>query len=81
MRRIGAPVAVTVSRHRPVAFQRRGQRYRISVLGTWHLMDRWWDAQRHANRTYWRMVTPDHQVFELYQEASTGAWVLDVVQD
>ncbi|HEX9413959.1 MAG TPA: hypothetical protein VF916_10695 [Ktedonobacterales bacterium] len=44
-------------------------------------MDRWWDAQWHANRTYWRVVTADFQVFELYQEASTGAWVLDVVQD
>jgi hypothetical protein len=44
-------------------------------------MDRWWDVQRHANRTYWRVVTADFQVFELYQEASTGAWVLDVVQD
>jgi hypothetical protein len=81
MRRIGAPVAVTVSKGRPVAFLWRGQRYRIAVLGTWHLMDRWWDAQQHANRTYWRVVTADFQVFELYQEASTGAWVLDVVQD
>jgi hypothetical protein len=26
------------------------------------------------------VVTRDHQVVELYQEASTGAWVLDVVQ-
>jgi hypothetical protein len=51
------------------------------VLGTWQLMDRWWDPQRHADRTYWRAVSADHQVFELYQEASTGAWVLDVVQD
>jgi hypothetical protein len=44
-------------------------------------MDRWWDAERHADRTYWRVVTRDHQVFELYQEASTSAWVLDVIQD
>jgi len=42
MRRIGAPVAVTVRRGRPVAYLWRGQRYRVSVLGTWHLMDRWW---------------------------------------
>jgi hypothetical protein len=81
MRRIGAPVAVTVSNSRPVAFLWRGQRYRVSVLGSWHLMDRWWDSHLHANRTYWRVVTADFQVFELYQEASTGAWVLDVVQD
>ena len=39
------------------------------------------DPQRRADRTYWRVVTRDHQVFELYQEASTSAWVLDVVHD
>jgi len=59
--RIEAPIVVTVSKGRPVAFLWRGQRYRVSALGSWHLMDRWWDPQRHADRTYWRVVTPDHK--------------------
>ena len=54
----------------------------VQVLrGRKEQQDRWWDPQRRADRTYWRVVTRDYQVFELYQEASTGAWVLDVVQD
>jgi hypothetical protein len=73
MRRIGAPVAVTVRRDRPVAFLWCGRRYRVSVLGTW---DHWY-----AKRTDWRAVTRDHHVFDLYQEARTGAWVLDIAYD
>ena len=34
-----------------------------------------------AERTYYRVVTADHQVFELYHEAVSGAWVLDTCQD
>jgi hypothetical protein len=54
------------------AFTYKGISYRVHVLGQWILADRWWDRTRRSNRYYSRVVTRDHQVFELY---------LDVAQD
>lgn len=94
-RRYGDPVQVTVAQvthsakrahesrgeQRPTSFTWRGQRYWVEVIGTWHLCDRWWEVQRHSDRYYYRVVTADHQVFELYHDIVSGIWVLDVVHD
>jgi hypothetical protein len=41
------------------------------VLG-WHLMDRWRDPERASDREYYRLRTPDHQIFEVYFDQVPG---------
>ena len=96
-RRYGEPVQVTLCadagkgdvddgsddthQQQPTSFTWRGRRYWVEVIGRWHLADRWWDATRHSDRRYYRVATADHQVFELYHDTVSGAWVLDIVHD
>lgn len=52
----------------PKAFTWRNLTYEpLQILSSWHLRDRWWeqDQGRASNRLYYRVMTPDHQVFEL----------------
>jgi len=66
------------------------------VFSTWHLMDRWWERSpnpamalyslRHGeqDRTYYRVCcrgSAGEQVFDLYHDAVTNQWVLDVAHD
>jgi len=72
--------------HTPRAFTWMGVTYRVSVISHWHLQARWWEqtAERgRSNRYYYRVVTHDHQVFELYLDVACRPplWVLDVIQD
>jgi len=80
-RRIGLPVRVeTNAAGEPVHFTWRGRVYAGEVIGRWHLSDRWWDRERRrqADRLYYRLLTADHQMVELYREStSAGLWVLD----
>jgi Family of unknown function (DUF6504) len=81
----------------PTSFCWRDQEWQIAeVFDTWHLMDRWWavpanpathtyslnrDAQ---DRTYFRVCCRDPggiQVFDLFHDAVTLLWVLDVAHD
>jgi hypothetical protein len=80
---IGIPVRVEMRLDgQPRAFTWRHTTYHVQVIAEWHLMDRWWDRERQADRTYYRVLTADHQVFELYRDAAQGdVWVLDKVQD
>jgi hypothetical protein len=90
-RRISMPVRVELDASgRPRAFTWRGVRHRVEVIGCWHLCDRWWVSPAEADwtgkgpsdRHYYRLLTRDHQVFEVYRELmSKGLWVLDIVQD
>jgi hypothetical protein len=49
---------------------------------SWKLQDRWWEPDRYSDRTYYRLVTRDHQAFDLYQDAAKdGLWVLSHIQD
>jgi hypothetical protein len=83
-RRYQEPIAVTLAPcwlgEGPVAFTWRGRQYRVEVLATWHLCDRWWDAERSADRVYWRVMTKQLGAYELYQE-NGARWVLDLVLD
>lgn len=95
--RYGAPVRVaTDALGRPVRFTWRGVPRRCEVVGEWRLVSRWWvtpaevEALRSAgrpalgatDRAYYRVLTPDCGVYELYRDdAAGGAWVLDVVRD
>jgi hypothetical protein len=81
----------------PASFRWRDARYPVAeVFSTWHLMDRWWerpvnpatatDSLRHGqqDRTYYRVCcrgTAGEQVFDLYHDAVTNQWVLDVAHD
>ncbi len=70
---------------------RRGWRdvlYRVRVIGHWKLATRWWEPANAVDRYYFRIITSDQQVFELYYEAAPTVhmpdakrWVLDVCQD
>jgi hypothetical protein len=66
----------------PAVIEWRGARYVVAeVLSRWHLMDRWWDPERASDRHYWRLRTPDHQIFEVYFDLVPRVWMLDRVQD
>jgi hypothetical protein len=83
-RRYQEPITVTLGTswlgEGPVAFTWRGRTHSVEVLATWRLRDRWWDRERQANRTYWRVMTAALGVYEVYCE-NGAAWVLDTVQD
>jgi hypothetical protein len=56
--------------------------YTGRVLSWWKLSDKWWDTDLYSDRTYYRMETRDHQIFELYRDAAKdGLWVLARIQD
>jgi hypothetical protein len=61
-----------------VAFTWRDHTYHVTVIGHWHLRDRWWDVDKQSDRLYYRVQAPDLQAFELYRDTvSAGLWVLD----
>ncbi len=76
-RRYGEPIAVTLRGEQPIGFTWRGRQYQVQVIGFWRLATRWWDAEHPADRDYYRLMTPDFAVYEVYQEQTSGAWVLD----
>ncbi len=84
-RQIGLPVQVEVDD--ATGESRRltwcGVRYTtVRVIGRWHLRDWWWDMGQQTDRVYYRLLTRDQQVFEVYRElTSAGLWVLDRVLD
>jgi uncharacterized protein DUF6504 len=82
-RRVHQPVPVeTAPDGKPHTFTWHGVTYYVRVIGHWRLATRWWDAGREVDRTYYRVETADHQLFELYCDAAQGhGWVLDVIQD
>lgn len=66
----------------PVAFTWRGVTYRGKVISTWRLSDRWWEREAHSDRTYYRLMTADFQVFDIYSEnTSRGLWILSHIHD
>lgn len=91
--RYGLPITVKrAADGTPAALTWRGQTYPVcEVLGTWHLMDRWWvtgvaqalgqEPRAASDRRYYRLLLSEHQVFEIYHDTSSGDWVLDVIQD
>jgi hypothetical protein len=57
-------------------------RYEIAeVCGTWRLQARWWEREGESGRTYYRLRTADHQIFEVYFDDVPGVWVLSAIQD
>ncbi len=80
-RRYHEPIDVTVTDDQPTAFTWRGGSYAVQVLARWRLRTSWWDLKRASARTYYRVRTADHQVFELYRDDAAGGWMLDVCQD
>jgi hypothetical protein len=65
-----------VDSHHPPPLQRHAPSYTASFL------THWVPTLRQSDRWYYRLLTPDNQVFEVYRDAtSAGLWVLDVVQD
>lgn len=82
-RQIGLPVRVQLRADgQPSTFIWRGITYQVHVLSIWKLATRWWDYERESDRTYYRVETADHQIFELYRAAAQGdVWVLDICHD
>jgi hypothetical protein len=77
------PVAVELAPDGvPAAFTWREKRYSaVRLLGTWRLATGRWNVAQRIDRTYFRVETADHQVFELYFDGVSHAWVLEVVQN
>ncbi len=68
-RRIGLPVKVkTDAAGLSVRFTWRGHVYAVEAIGQWHLRDRWWDRKRESDRIYYRLLTADHQVFDVVHD-------------
>lgn len=81
-RRYQEPITVTLRDGQPRAFVWRGRRYPVvAVLGTWRLATRWWQPEAVVHRRYFRVQTPDWQVFEVFHAVGSDAWTLDVCQD
>lgn len=58
--------------------------YRVEVIGHWYLSDKWWDTEGHSDRQYYRLMTRDLKIFEIFVEQAPGKlprWVLDTVLD
>jgi hypothetical protein len=80
-RRYRQPIAVTLVEGQPVAFTWRSCQYRVHVIATWRLSTRWWEADEAVDRCYFRVMTSNHQSFDLYHDLLTDTWVLDVCHD
>jgi uncharacterized protein DUF6504 len=82
-RQILRPVKVwTDTKGQPKKFHWREVTYSGRVVHSGKLRDRWWEPDRYSDRTYYRLETADHQVFDLYRDAAKdGLWVLSHVQD
>ena len=82
-RQILQPIRVwTDAVGKPVRWTWRDATYTGHVLSWWKLSDKWWDADRYSDRTYYRMETRDHQIFELYRDAAKDRLrVLARIQD
>src|SRR5690242_451214 len=74
--RYGERIGIKLVRRQPVGFTWRGCHYTVTVIGVWHLMARWWEPSAASDRIYYRLQTPDHQIFEIYHDAIPDAWVL-----
>jgi Domain of unknown function (DUF6504) len=67
---------------KPVAFTYHGVTYRGKVIHHWILSDRWWERETQSYRRYFRLMTADFQVFDIYAEdTSRGLWVLSHIHD
>jgi uncharacterized protein DUF6504 len=82
-RQILHPVKVwTDATGQPVRFVWREMTYSGRVVHSWKLSDRWWEPDRYSDRTYYRLVTRDHQAFDLYRDAAKdGLWILSHIHD
>lgn len=94
VRRYGESITVQVQQGLPIAFVWRSATYHVRVIGSWRLATRWWEIRHAVDRTYFRVETSDHQVFELYCETAAAGkdhgqhsqvrgerWVLDTCLD
>lgn len=91
VRRYSESITVLAQQGLPTSFVWRSVTYQVRVIGSWRLATRWWEMRHAVDRTYFRVETPDHQIFELYCEAAlTGKvqgqtqgerWMLDTCLD
>jgi hypothetical protein len=67
---------------RPMQFVWRETTYSGRIIHSWNLRARWWEPDRFSDRTYFRLETRDHQVFDLYHDAAKdGLWILSRILD
>ncbi len=90
-RHYGLPVRVRrdAMTGRPRSFVWRGVTWRVrTVLSTWHLIDRWWEATNPheprggtTDRHYFRVLCQELAIFEFYFDRAQNTWVLERVHD
>lgn len=72
----------TDERGQPKRFVWREVTYSGRVVSSWKLSDKWWEPELYSDRTYYRLLTADNQVFDLYCDAAKdGLWILSHIQD
>jgi hypothetical protein len=83
--RYGKHIQVQMRAGMPASFRLHGVYYPIvEVLSVWHLRDRWWGlaptihVPPTGERHYYRVRSADQRVFDLYLDAVSSLWVLDV---
>lgn len=80
MRLVERPVTVTAASGCPQSFQWRRKSYVVStVLEKWIDTGAWWEGE--AEKVFYRLVTHDGGLYELYQERISGRWYLYKVYD
>jgi Family of unknown function (DUF6504) len=82
-RQILRPVKVwTNATGQPTRFTWRDATYAGRVVLSWKLQDRWWEPDQFSDRTYYRLITTDNQMFDLYHDdAKDGLWILANIHD
>ena len=86
-------ITVTVHAGHIHHFTWRGTTYRVKAeLGTYHLLDRWWEPASSAaedqpahlspsDRHYYRLECTSGLLCEIYHDTVSGVWVLARVYD
>jgi hypothetical protein len=79
----GEPIRmITGEDGRPRRFTRRDRHYAVQAIRrTWQVKTDWWEGGGMVWRQYFRIVTAEGIIFELYQDLLTEHWCIEKVYD
>jgi hypothetical protein len=63
----------------PTCITWEGRARQVTVHLSWTVDDGWWDERIY--RAYYKLTTDDRQLLVVYQDRTTGTWVLHRVYD
>jgi hypothetical protein len=79
----GDPVEVALGPDaQPAAFTWRGRQHAVElVCNHWRVAGETWWTHAEASREYWKLATTDGLLVQIFQNTTTGAWLLARVYD